>query len=39
MADTRRDPSGGYPFLTSLDIQQLEALLRTDYSGSMSQQA
>lgn len=39
MTDTRQDPTGAYPFLTSLDMTQLEALLKTDYSGSMSQQA
>lgn len=39
MADARQDPTGGYPFLTSLDMTQLEELLKTDYSGSMSEQA
>lgn len=39
MVDARQDSTGGYPFLMSLDMDQLESLLKTDYSGSMSEQA
>lgn len=39
MADMRKDSTGRYPFLKSLDIGQLENLLKTDFSDSMSESA
>lgn len=39
MANARDDSTGRYAFLSSLDAGQLEKLLKTDYSGSMSEEA
>lgn len=35
MANMQKDPAGRYPFLKSLDMEQLENLLKTDFSSSM----
>ena len=35
MANTQKNPTGKYPFLKSLDMEQLENLLKTDFSDSM----
>ncbi len=35
MANQQKDPTGKYPFLRSLDIEQLENLLKTDFSNSI----
>ncbi len=35
MANTQKSPTGKYPFLKSLDMEQLENLLKTDFSDSM----
>lgn len=37
MADMQKDFTGQYPFLRSLDIEQLENLLKTDFSNSLSE--
>lgn len=39
MANMQRDPAGRYPFLKSLDMEQLENLLKTDFSSSMPESA
>lgn len=39
MANMQNDSTGRYTFLRALDVEQLEELLKTDYSASMSEDA